>query len=313
MIYNFSRTASLLALVAIVFVSCSKKNDPVTTPQAHDPEKAELASIDRFSATAGHLQVRNSTNGLPMANAAIDFDKVPFITKGIGPAGQTVLYYNFDIQPVTPAPIYVFFKTGQTDPVAGQLNVINVIPGDANYSDFWQVNKVTVPDNYVANSIGSAQEVTVSGYPIEKTNSLVNCPVVPKGSTAVKRFTAESNSLNRCWYKDKLVYYFNFGEKALNTSSTGVVPRSLIYVSFNINPGMANGGPDSGFKTEAGSDQTHNVVATLPADAGYSPLWNVAVYDNSNFNMVNNLTTAMSTTILAPTAGNVNCPVVNVQ
>src|SRR5258708_4021055 len=206
MIHNFFRTTSLLATVIILFVSCSKKNDPLNTPQPHDPEKAELASIDRFSATAGHLQIRNSTNGLPAANAAIDFDKGPFITKGIGPSGQTVLYYNFDTHPVAPAPIYVFFKNGQTDQVAYQLNVI--------------------------------------------------------------------------------------------------------YVTFNINPGLANGGPDSGFKREAGSDKTHNVVATLPADAGYSPLWKVVVYDNGNFNVVNNLSTAMTATILVPDAGNVNCPIV---
>lgn len=315
MIHNFSRTASLLTAAVIFFVSCSKKNDPVNVnnPQPHDPVKAELASIDRFSATAGHLQIRTATNGLPAANAAIDFDKGPFITKGFGPAGQTVLYYNFDIQPIAPAPIYVFFKSGQTAPVAGQLNVIDVIPGDGGYNDFWQVCKVTVPDNYVANSIGSAQEVMASGYPVEKTNSLVNCPVVPKGSTAVKRFTSESNALIRCWYKDKLVYYFNFGEKALTTTATGYVPLSPIYVAFTINPGLPNGGPDSGFKTETGSDKTHNVVATLPADAKYSPLWNVVVYDNGNFNTVNNLTTAMASTILVPNAGNVNCPVVSVQ
>ena len=315
MIHNFSRTASLLTAAVIFFVSCSKKNDPgtVNSSQPHDPEKAEVASIDRFSATAGHLQVRTATNGLPAANAAIDFDKGPFITKGFGPAGQTVIYYNFDLQPTTPAPIYVFFKNGQTSQVPGQLNVIDVIPGEAHYNDFWQVYKVTVPDNYVANTIGSVQEVMASGYPVEMTNSLVNCPVVPKGSTAIKRFTSENNGLIRCWYKDKVVYYFNFGEKALTTSASGYVPLSPIYVAFNINPGLANGGPDSGFKTEAGSDKTHNVVATLPADAGYSPLWNVVVYDNNNFNAVNNLVTAMASTILVPTAGDVNCPVVSVQ
>ena len=53
-------------------------------------------------------------NGLPAANAAVNFDQAPFITKGKGPTGQNVEYYNFDVQPVNPAPIYVLFKEGST-------------------------------------------------------------------------------------------------------------------------------------------------------------------------------------------------------
>ena len=37
---------------------------------------------------------------------------------------------------------------------------------------------------------------------------------------------------------------------------------------------------------EEGSSQTHNVLATLPTDAGYSPLWQVSVYDNAAFGHV---------------------------
>jgi hypothetical protein len=69
----------------------------------------------------------------------------PFITKGFTPSGQTVEYYNFDVQPTAPAPIWVLFKQGESNPVSGQLNIINVIPGDAGYNDFWQVYKVIVP------------------------------------------------------------------------------------------------------------------------------------------------------------------------
>lgn len=313
MIKRFSGRSWFLVSSFLVLMACSKNSDAPAAAQPRNPDTAETPSIDRFSATAGHLMVRTTANGLPAANAAINFDQGPFITKGFGPAGQTVDYYNFDVQPTAPAPIYVLFKSGQSTPVNGQLNIINVIPGDAGYNDFWQVYKVTVPANYVANTLSSAQQVIASGYPVEKTNSIVNCPVVPKGSTATKRLTTETSALIRCWYKDKLVYYFNFGEKDLLATSTGMVPLSPIYVSFNINPGQANGGPDSGFKTEPGSVKTHNVVATLPADAGYSPLWNVVVYDNASFNTVNNLTTAAGAGILVPNAGNVNCPIVSIQ
>lgn len=309
---TFSAVPVIIGLV-IALASCKKNNNnAAATPK--DPNTAEQASIDRFSSAAGHLQVRTSTNGLPAANAPVNFDQGPFITQGFTPTGKVMDYYNFDIQPVVPAPIYVFFKNGQTTSVAGQNNVIDVIPGDAGYSDFWQVYMVTVPDDYVANTVTSYQEIVAKGYAIAKTTGLVNCPVVPKGSTASKRLPAGSGAgLTLGWYKDKVVYYFNFFEKSLTVNASGQVPVIPIYVSFNINPGQPNGGPASGFKTEAGSMQTHNVITAIPSDAFYTPLWSVAVYDNNSFNAVKDVSTATAAPLLVPNAGNVNCPVVNIQ
>jgi hypothetical protein len=69
-------------------------------------------------------------------------------------------------------------------------------------------------------------------------------------------------------------------------------------------------GPASGFRTETANPiQAHNVLATIPSDVSYSPLWNVFVLDNKNFNAVTNLATA--TSFAASAAGaTVNCPVV---
>ncbi len=301
-----------ILLSAFIFLAACNKNDSKPAKQVKDPTTAEVASIDRFSSTAGHLQVRTATNGLPAANMPVDFDKDPFITRGLTPSGKTVDYYNFDIQPTTPAPIWILFREGESTSVAGN-NIVDVIPGDKDYNDFWQVYKVTVPADYVANTITSYQEILAGHYTITKTNDLVNCPVVPKGSTASKRFTTESAGPTQGWYKSKVVYYFNFSEKPLSVTSTGSVPLSLIYVSFNINPNSPNGGPASGFKTETGNFQTHNVIATIPADAVYSPLWIVKVYDNSAFSNVKDLQSAASAPVLVPDAGAVNCPVVNIQ
>jgi hypothetical protein len=99
----------------------------------------------------------------------------------------------------------------------------------------------------------------------------------------------------------------------LSVNSNGQVPVSPIYVTFNINPNQANGGPASGFKMEAGSTQTHNVIGTIPSDAGYSPLWAVVAYDNSSFSSVKDLNTASMAPVLVPNAGTVNCPVVTIQ
>ncbi len=297
----------LLTVAAMVTLeSCSDDDDAV---KIYDATTAEKVSVDRFSATAGKLMVRNATNGLPAANAAINFDQGPFITKGLGPSGQVLDYYNFDIQSVDPAPIFVLFKEGTSSPVSGQLNIIDLLPGEAGYNDFWQVFKVTVPSNYQANQVASYAAIEAAGYPVEATTMLVNCPVVPEGSTATKRLNGGSTGLVQGWYKEKVVSYFTFEEKAISTTG-GKVPTSPIYVCFNINPSEAGGGPPSGFKVEPGTSLTHNVLATIPSSASYSPLWIVSAFDNADFDDVNNLASAVSATSVGTGLATVNCPLV---
>ena len=295
------KSLCLLLLAA----SCNKKDD-TTTPTAtgKDINTATRASIDRFSSTAGHLMIRNGTNGLPAANSAINFDVAPFFSMGLDRTGAQVLYYNFDVQPTTPSPIYVLFKSGATTPLSGQNNIVATIPGDASYNDFWLMKKVTVPDNYVPNSLTSESEILSSGYTITATSNIVNCPIVPYGSTAARsKTTGVASALTLGWYKSMAVAYFNFDEAALTTSGSSV-PLSPIYVMF-----ANNASPDEGFKVEPGTSQTHNVLATLPADASYSPLWNVLVMDKMNFSTITNLAAAQAAVSTAAGA-TVNCPIV---
>ena len=274
-----------------------------------DPGAAPHAQIDRFSAEAGHLFIRDESNGLPEANMPVDFDQGPFITKGLGPDGELISYYNFDVQLTEPAPIYVLFREGESTPVEDQMNIIDVIPGDEGYNDFWEVQKVTVPADYIANTLTSYSQISDSGYTVEETTILVNCPVVPEGSTAQLRYAGESPELTMGWYKGMVVYYFNFLEKAL-MSESDMVPTSPIYVTFNINPDQPGGGPGSGFVTEEATGRTHNVASTLPEDETYSPLWRVNVYDNADFAGVHDLASAQAANILAGGIANVNCPIV---
>jgi hypothetical protein len=280
---------------------------------AKDPKTAPQAAIDRFSAKAGTLQVRTAANGLPGPNQPIDFDKGPFITTGLGPDGEVVRYYNFDVQPTSPAPIYVLFRSGENKPVEGQLNIVDVIPGDKGYSDFWEVNKVTVPTDYKANTLTSLAEIQKAGYPIRATSNLVNCPIVPDGSTARLRLDGENAGLQSGWYRGEVVHYFTFAEHALTATAAGKVPVSPIYVAFNVNPGQPNGGPASGFRTQMGSAQTHNVVATLPSDMGYSPLWSVSPYDDADFASVHDLASALAARVLDTGVATVNCPIVSIE
>ena len=169
----------LLPVVIGMLLLSGCNDDDMPIPIGSDPNTAPKAPIDRFSDTAGTLFVRDGANGLPEANMAIDFDQAPFITQGLSANGDIVRYYNFDVQPLVSAPIFVLFMEGASDPVPDQLNIIDVIPGDAGYNDFWHVHKVTVPADYVANTLTNVQAIMDSGFDIERTNMLVNCPVVP--------------------------------------------------------------------------------------------------------------------------------------
>ena len=293
-----------LLTISALFSSCKKHDDQIC---GRDINNVLKVSVDRFSSAAGHLMVRDGANGLPAANAPINMDQAPFITVGLDRTGAVTRYYNFDVQSRDPEEIYVVFKTGSTTPVEGQNNIIPSIPGDAGYTDFWQVHKVIVPENYIPNSLSSESEVLASGYQIIKTPTIVNCPVVPFGSTAARSNAfGVPSTLTTGWYKGQAVAYFNFGEAALNVTPSGQVPVAPIFVMFNDNAA----GPASGFKTEiANPTQTHNILSVIPGDAGYTPLWNVLVIDNKNFNAVVNLQTAASFPNTVAGAL-VNCPIV---
>ena len=119
-----------------------------------NPATAKIAAVDRFSDKAAHLQLRTTNNHIPGPNEPVDFDTGPFITQGLSPTtGKPVRYYNFDVQSTTPGAIYMLYREGDAKPVPGQLDIIDTVPGDDGYNDFRLIWKVSVPRDYVANTI----------------------------------------------------------------------------------------------------------------------------------------------------------------
>jgi len=274
-----------------------------------DPDKAAIASVDRFSKDAAHLQLRTDSNGIPGPNQPVDFDTGPFTTQGLSPQGKPVRYYNFDVQGTTPATVYVLYRAGASTPLAGQLPLIDELPGEKGYNDFRQVTKVIVPASYEVNSIVDAAGLRSAGFAMEKTDAIRNMPVVSDGSVARHRLNGADAGLQRAWYHGKVAKFFAFNETALRAANGEDVPISPISVFFNVNPDQPNGGPASGFRKEAGSAQTHNVVATLPGNLSYSPLWVVSVFDTADWPMVHDLDSASNARILAASVATVNCPI----
>jgi hypothetical protein len=95
--------------------------------------------------------------------------------------GEEVYYADFGENPLTVEPIWAFITglddNGEPTFVEGQNNIIDTVPGQPNYTAFWQVNMVTVPADYEPNSLRSAADVLASGYEITETDMVVNCPV----------------------------------------------------------------------------------------------------------------------------------------
>jgi len=170
--------------------------------------------------------------------------------------GQAVSYLDYGPQPNVAEPILVFFQAASPDiPVAGQRNVIDTIPGQPGYSDFWRVYKVLVPPGYVANTIRSFEDAVASRYDIEATSLVVNCPVVNSNAT-IQGSSARPVS---GWYRNREVFYFDHG---MNSPSNGnIVVDAPIWVFFE-----SDGTPVAGQK---------NVIDALPGDANYSDLWRV--------------------------------------
>jgi hypothetical protein len=300
--------SSLRSLAALWFAGCA--HAPPSNATA-DSAGLEPIVIDRFSSAAGTLQVRTATNGLPGPGQPVDFDRPPFITQSWGPAGEVIRYYNFDVQPITPAKMYVFYVGEQE--LTTQHRVIDVIPGQPGYSDFFRVVRVTVPESYLPDELRDAAAILRSGFALVETLQIVNRPVVPRGSQARERWSGAATELEAGWARGQRIQWFRFDEAQLLAGPAAPVPTSPISVTFNKNPDQPGGGPPSGFRTEPGGRQTHNVASSLPGDVDYSPLWSVSIYDNAAFPTVFNEATVLAARFQARNVATVNCPIVFVQ
>lgn len=265
--------------------------------------------IDRFSPAAGRLMTRAVMDGLPGPGQPIDLDRPPFITQGLGPDGAPVRYYNFDVQSPSPSPRYALTHELASEKrvrLPGQLDLVDVIPGQPGYSDFWQIIWVQVPEGFRPGSILDVRELLAAGYPMEASSTVVNCPVVPAGSKARQRRHRASPDPEPLAYRGAQIFCMTFEDSLFLDGET--LPTSPIYVTFRRDPDQQGGGPSTGFRQEPGTQQTHNVVFSLPGDNDYSPLWDVHIYGNREFDSVRDANSALRARLIAK-GPLVNCPI----
>ena len=243
--------AAFVALTALLVAACASTPDPTATTRPN-PTATPRPSATAVPPTA---TVEPSMPAMP--------EPVAFSLVSGWYQDGGVEYYDFGMntpltngQPLT-APIYVFIHgmnaDGTPDFVEGQHNIVDVVPGDEGYSDLWEVILVTVPDGYEPDSIRSMDELMAAGYDMMAAGILVNCPIVPEGST----FEGDEQ-LTQGWYKGEDVYYPDFG---MNPATAIPIWAFITGMDADGNPQFVEG--------------QRNVIDSVPGDVGYSAFWRV--------------------------------------
>ena len=218
--------------------------------------------------------------------------------------GREVKYYDFGMNTklagassaaIGAAPLYAFITGKNADGtpklVAGQHNIVTLKPGDTGYSDLWQVNMVTVPADYKADSAKSKADIDKGGYAITTTEMFVNCPIMPTGATL-----EGGEKVIQGWLGGAQVFYPDFGAN---------LPIAIPIWAF------ITGLDDKGMPKFV-KDQ-RNIIDAVPKDAGYSAFWQVNMVTVPDGYKANTLKSAedvvKSGYKVAPTQLVVNCPV----
>ncbi len=218
--------------------------------------------------------------------------------------GREVKYYDFGMNTklagassaaIGAAPLYAFITGTNADGtpklVDGQHNIVTLKPGDAGYSDLWQVNMVTVPAGYKADSVKSKADIDKAGYAVTATEMFVNCPIVAAGAKL-----EGGEKVIQGWLGGREVFYPDFGVN---------LPVAIPIWAF------ITGLDDKGMPKFV-TDQ-RNIIDAVPRDAGYSAFWQVNMVTVPDGYKANTLKSAedvvKSGYKIAPTQLVVNCPV----
>jgi hypothetical protein len=178
-----------------------------------------------------------------------------------------------------------------TNAAAGQHNIVDTVPGRADYSPLWQINMVTFKTGVTPYLLKSKDDVdaavTKGDVTVQKTTTIVNCPVLGFGQKRTAGFSA-----------GKVIHYYDLGP-------VKVAPGNDVAPLYAPTNGVAG---------------QHNVTLekVLPGQTDYTPLWGI-IKVTWKAGAHKTLLTSASQIKKAQTAGEltvkktslvVNCPVV---
>jgi hypothetical protein len=192
---------------------------------------------------AGLSTVAATAVAAPTAGPAVA--KKPVVTGFY--RGQTVTYFDFGPIKLKPgnklAPIWAV-----TNAAAGQHNIIDTVPGQADYSPLWQVSMVTFKQGITPYLLKSKADVDAAqskgDVTVTPTNMVVNCPVLGFGQKRIAGFSG-----------GKTIHYYDLGP-------VNVAPGNAVVPLYAPTNGVAG---------------QHNVTGSTiaPGTTDYPPLWNI--------------------------------------
>jgi hypothetical protein len=200
----------------------------------------------------------------------VDGKPVEFFNMGTFVPGNSSWFPAYDKFPgMVVNPIYIWAGAkGLPSLDTPQLPIIDTLPLQAQYADFFEVILVSPPADYVDNDIKSRGTLLRSDLELTATGWVVNCPVVGPKMT-LSRYDSKANSWVttnvggyrkiKVWYRKKVAYcYLMDGARRLVGQSGAP--------DFKINSTRLGGASGNQLEVPAGEVYTMTTSAFTGAD-----------------------------------------------
>jgi hypothetical protein len=224
----------------------------------------------------------------------LDGKSIEFYRFGTFIPADTTWFPTYTEFPGLPVGKMYVFESALPLPDAGaQFPIVDTLPEQAGYSDFFEVVLVEDPGDVAPNTIKSRATLLRAGYPLTSTGKVVNCPLVGReaalGATSGKAL-AQTLRID-LWYRGRRTNCFlvdggaalvgSAGSPAFDVSET---PITSEIVEYRV---LASVVYAFGTKAYSGADLVsgipvpgNDVFKAGPSSSSYSPLvkiWDVTV------------------------------------
>ena len=185
--------------------------------------------------------------------------------------GKTVRFWDFGESSNQPSLLFRLVDA-KRQPIAGQLDIVDSLPGDPEYSAFREIVEVTVFAGYKANQFRSMAEAIQAGLPQHRTKKFLNCPNLRKNAKVEGRTSSE---FVRQWFRGSRASCLPF-ERGIPLDEQGLVPRNFQYQLFL--PNQTQPIPEQDIFSHSRTKNTHppgysslHILLWVEVPASFSP------------------------------------------
>jgi hypothetical protein len=202
---------------------------------------------------------------------------VPLNSAFVG--GGQVFFWDFGPAPDNSAPL-IFLRQPTTDgsiQLLAHPPILDVIPGDPNYTPFWAVWHVDVTDLYageVIPSLQALQEAQNLGLVVmpEQRPTYLNCPVVHPDVRVEVGAGNEDVAPSPAFYRGLQVDLFNFAFRPLLEDKTHVPIAELYVLNRDGSAPLDEVKRGVDMTGDGDTNDSNNVFQYARRDEAYSPL-----------------------------------------